>query len=591
MAIPAYRSDGHSGKGAASARVNKRIRIRAQDLVRAKDLTDELKVSPVVGRVLAARGFTPGEDLKNYITPTLKNGLPDPSRLKNLKEGARTIAECHRAGGSIAICCDFDVDGLSGGSVVHDFFNAAGIKSKVFVPDRFADGYGLNEKTVKEIAQSGFSLLLTIDFGTTNFKELTVAKELGLKTVVVDHHHMTGEPPPADVFINPHQKGCGFANGIACAAGLAWYLVLALTKEFSDCGIDAKDYLELACLGTICDMVPLIGVNRVIAKRGLESLTVSKRPGLRALRNVIGVKGAVGCSDVSFGIGPRLNAAGRIVHGELVVELLTTRDSIRADKLARDLNELNAERQTIEGIVKERAIEQIERELESRAQHGQGADLSGLVAWHEEFHTGVIGIVAQRLVEHFYRPAAVMGMDSAGIWKGSVRGIRGFSVIEALASVKDHLIKFGGHEGAGGFSVSEDNVLAFKAAFVAECAKRLEKIEREPFVDVDTEANLEECTPLLVKQLEGLAPFGMGNPAPVVLLKGLTVKESRVLKDAHLKVLLSDGKRFITGLMWRQTSHPALQVGNKVMIACKPDINNYGGNQELQATLLAVEGE
>jgi single-stranded-DNA-specific exonuclease len=367
--------------------------------------------------------------------------------------------------------------------------------------------------------------------------------------------------------------------------------VLALTKEFGDRGIDAKDYLELACLGTICDMVPLIGVNRVIAKRGLESLTVSKRPGLRALRNVIGIKGAVGCSDVSFGIGPRLNAAGRIVHGELVVELLTTRDSIRADKLARDLNELNAERQTIEGIVKERAIEQVEREIESSAQRGEGNELSGLVAWHEEFHTGVIGIVAQRLVEHFYRPAAVMGMDSPGIWKGSVRGMRGFSVVEALASVKEHLIKFGGHEGAGGFSVHEDNVLAFKAAFVAECAKRLEKIEKEPFVDVDTEANLEECTPLLVKQLEGLAPFGMGNPAPVVLLKGLTVKESRVLKDAHLKVLLTDGKRFITGLMWRQTSHPALQVGNKVMIACKPDINNYGGNQELQATLLAVEGE
>jgi single-stranded-DNA-specific exonuclease len=184
-----------------------------------------------------------------------------------------------------------------------------------------------------------------------------------------------------------------------------------------------------------------------------------------------------------------------------------------------------------------------------------------------------------------------MGMDSSGIWKGSVRGIRGFSVVEALAAVKDHLIKFGGHEGAGGFSVHEDSVLAFKEAFIAECAKRLEKIEKEPFVDVDTEANLEECTPLLVKQLEGLAPFGMGNPAPVVLLRGLTVKDSRVLKDAHLKVLLSDGKRFITGLMWRQTSHPALQVGNKVMVACKPDINNYGGNQELQATLLAVEAE
>ena len=589
MAIPAYRSDGHSGHRSGAARAQKRIRVRQQDAERAWEIAQELKVSEVVGRVLAARGFAPGEELKNFITPTLRNGLPDPTTLKNLFTAAQAIVACHAAGKAIAICCDFDVDGLSGGSVVHDFCNAAGISSKVFVPDRFVDGYGLHERVVREIAAAGFGMLLTIDFGTTNAKELQIARELGLATVVVDHHHMSGEPPPADVFINPHQKGCGFAKGIACAAGLAWYLVLALTKEVKGTSIDAKEYLELACLGTICDMVPLVGVNRVIAKRGLEALSESKRPGLRALRNVIGIKGAVGCGDVSFGIGPRLNAAGRIVHGELVVELLTTRDSTRADKLARDLNELNAERQVIEGAVKEQAIEQIERQMSESQSRGEGSELWGLVAWHEEFHTGVIGIVAQRLVEHFYRPAAVMGMDSPGIWKGSVRGIRGFSVVEALGAVKEHLMKFGGHEGAGGFSVREESVVAFQEAFRAECQKRLQDIERDPFVDVDAEALLEECSVQVVRELEGLAPFGMGNPTPVILVRDLLVKEVRVLKDAHLKVLLSNGKRFITGLMWRQTSHPALQVGKRINIACKPDINTYGGNQELQATLQAVE--
>ncbi len=589
MVISAYRSDSQSAYQRGAARVLKRIRVRAQQLERAREIAAVLGVSEVVGRVLAARGFEPGIELDNYITPTLKNGLPDPKNLKNLEAAAKAIAQCHASGKAIAICCDFDVDGLSGGSVVHDFCNAAKVTSKVFVPDRFTDGYGLNERVVREIAAAGYGLLLTIDFGTTNAKELLIAKELGLTTVVVDHHHMSAEPPPADVFINPHQKGCGFAKGIACAAGLAWYLVLALSKEFKDAGLDAKDYLELACLGTICDMVPLIGVNRVIAKRGLEALSVSKRPGLKALRNVIGIKGAVGCGDVSFGIGPRLNAAGRIVHGELVVELLTTRDSIRADKLARDLNELNAERQAVEAAVKQQAIEQIELQMSELHANSSQSDLWGLVAWHEEFHTGVIGIVAQRLVEHFYRPAAVMGMDSPGIWKGSVRGIRGFSVVEALGSVKEHLIKFGGHDGAGGFSVREESVLAFKEAFQAECERRLRDIEREPFVDVDAEALLEECSVQVVRELEGLAPFGMGNPTPVVLIKDLIVKEVRVLKDAHLKLLLSNGKRFITGLMWRQTSHPALEVGKRVNIACKPDINTYGGNQELQATLQAVE--
>jgi single-stranded-DNA-specific exonuclease len=577
MAIPAYAEHGSKN---GSSKVMKRIRLRSHDSNIAHAIVNELKTHDVVGRILAARGFFPGEDLKNYLQPTLRNGLPDPSKLKNLPEAVEAIAACHRAGKTIAICCDFDVDGLSGGSVVHDFFNAAGIASKVFVPDRFVDGYGLHEHVVRQIAEAGFGLLLTIDFGTTNVKELTVAKELGLTTVVVDHHHISDAPPPADVFINPHQKGCGFANGTASAAGLAWYLVLGLAKEFKESGIDAKSYLELACLGTICDMVPLIGVNRVIAKRGLESLSESKRPGLRALRNVIGVRGNVGCSDVSFGIGPRLNAAGRIVHGELVVELLTTRDSVRADKLARDLNELNAERQVIENAVKEAAIAQIE---------ASGGPSWGLVAWHEDFHTGVIGIVAQRLVEHFYRPSAVMGMDSQGIWKGSVRGIKGFSVVEALGAVKQHLIKFGGHEGAGGFSVKAENLESFREAFNLECQKRLENIEIVPYVDADAEATLEECTVPLVRELSNLAPFGMGNPTPVVLVRDLTVKEVRVLKDAHLKVLLSDGRRFITGLMWRQTSHPALQIGKRVQIACKPDVNTFNGSLELQATLQAVE--
>jgi single-stranded-DNA-specific exonuclease len=575
MAIPSFKSESSPG-----ARINKRIRLKSHDSGVAKAIAAEMGTSNVVGRVLAARGFVPGEDLKNYISPTLRQGLPEPSTLKNLEAAAKALVACHNSGKAIAICCDFDVDGLSGGSVVHDFFNSVGISSKVFVPNRFVDGYGLNERTVREIAEAGFGLLLTIDFGTTNVKELTVARELGLLSVVVDHHHISADPPPADVFVNPHQKGCGFANGIACAAGLAWYLVLALRKELGATSADPKNFLDLACLGTICDMVPLVGVNRVIAKRGLEALSETRRPGLKALRNVIGIRGNVGCSDVSFGIGPRLNAAGRIVHGELVVELLTTHDSDKAEKLARQLNELNGERQAIEAAVKEEAIAQIAR--------GGGPDW-GLVAWHEEFHTGVIGIVAQRLVEHYYRPSAVMGMDTPGVWKGSVRGIKGFSVIEALGAVGEHLIKFGGHEGAGGFSVAEEMLQDFKAAFIEECKERLSKIETTPFVDADTVATLDEFTVPLVKELSNLAPFGVGNPAPVVVFKNLLVKEVKVLKDAHMKILFSDGKRFVTGVMWRQKEHPALRPNACVDIACKPDISTYNGTTELQAVLQAVE--
>lgn len=576
MAIPAVRREIKD----ASYRVHRRIRVREQNLSGAEAIVKASGVDPVVGRILAARGFSPGKELDNFLSPTLKDGLPNPQELKNLSRACELIAACHKSGKAIAICCDFDVDGLSGGSVVHGFFREAGVQSKVFVPDRFADGYGLNERVVREIAKAGFGLLLTIDFGTTNVKELTVAKELGLVTVVVDHHHTGGKVPPADVFVNPHQDGCGFAKKIPCAAGLAWYLVLGLKKELQKSDIDPKSFLDLACLGTICDMVPLVGVNRVIAKRGLESLTMTRRPGLKAMKNLIGIQRAVECSDVSFGIGPRLNAAGRIVHGEVVVELLTTDDSNRAEKLAKQLNDLNAERQEIENSVKQEAISIVEQ---------SGGPGAGIVVWNEEFHTGVIGIVAQRLVETYYRPSIVMGMDSEGVFKGSVRGIKNFSVVETLAAVGEYLLKFGGHDGAGGFSVKKENLEKFKDAFIQECTHRLEKIETTPFADADTEVILSEITIPMINQLKGLAPFGTGNPAPTVLLRKMRVVEVRDIKATHLKALLSDGKRYISAVMWRQAHHPDLFINNTVDVVFRPEVTTWGGSTELQANVQAIE--
>jgi single-stranded-DNA-specific exonuclease len=560
--------------------VHKRIRLRAQHAEKAEAIAAGYGLNLVTGRVLAARGFEPDETLKHFINPSLKESLPEPTTLKNIGAACELIKNTIAAGGSVAICCDFDVDGLSGGSQVHHFFRSIGVTSKVFVPDRFEDGYGLNEEMIRDIAAQGFALVVTIDYGTTNKKELTVARELGLKTIVVDHHHVV-ENPPADVFINPHQAGCGFAGKILCAAGLAWYLIVALRRVLPQAsGVDVRRYLDLACLGTICDMVPLIGANRTIAKRGLEQLGHTERVGLRALMNVMGVKGQVGCSDVSFGLGPRLNAAGRMVHGDLVIELLTTDDSRQADTIAQRLNKLNLERQETENEVKEIALRMI-RSLDALP--------SALVVWEPDFHTGVIGIVAQRLVETFYRPAAVMGIDKDGIYKGSVRGIKGLSVVEALGAVKSHLLKFGGHDGAGGFSVAIEKVEDFAAAFDAECARRLRKIETQPFVDGDTEVTLSEVDLRLVDELEKFAPFGMGNPSPVLVARGVRVHDIRILKETHLKAILTDGKRQVSAVMWRQTGHPALVVGNKVDVAFRPDSNTFNGNTEVQAHLQAVE--
>lgn len=561
--------------------VRRRIALREQHPRIAQAIALRHNLHPVAARVLAARGFRDDDSLSLYLSPSLREGLPEPEGLKNLDAASQLIASTISRGESIAICCDFDVDGLSGGSQVHHFLHCVGADSKVFVPDRFTEGYGLNEGMVRSIASEGRRLLIAIDFGTTNEAQLNLARELGLKTIVIDHHHVGAHRPAADVFVNPQQPGCGFAEGVLSASGLAWYLLVALRKDLPAArSVDVREYLDLACLGTICDMVPLRGANRVIAKRGLEQLAKSKRPGLRALMQLSGVNREVSCYHVSFGIGPRINAAGRMVHGESVIELLATSDSVQAEKLAHRLNRLNAERQEMEQRVKERAVKELERRVELP---------SGIVIWDPDFHTGVVGIVAQRLVEMFYRPSAVMGVDQDGNFKGSVRGIRGLNVVEVLEATAPHLIKFGGHEGAGGFSVTPQNVAAFADAFDRECQLRMRTLDLEPKAEADTMITLGELDVELVEHLKNFAPFGMGNPAPSVLVEGLKVKETRVLKGTHLKVLLTDGTRYLQGMLWRETSHPALLPGKIVRVVCRPELNTYGGVTDIQANIQAVE--
>ncbi len=561
--------------------VHKRIRLRTQNPQEADAIAGKFKLSEIASRILAARGYKADSKLKHYITPSLKEGLPDPDQLRNSDAALEMIQDIIRHKGKIAICCDFDVDGLSGGAQLKHFFDSLGVKCEVFVPDRFKDGYGLNERILREAAKGKANLLICVDFGTRNHSELELARALGLQTIVLDHHHVEAIETPGDVFINPMHSDCGFAERVLCASGLAWYLIWKLKRGLKQAkDIDVKGYLDLACLGTICDMVPLIGANRVIAKRGLEFLATTERAGLQALKKVAGVGNKMTCSHVSFGIGPRLNAAGRMINGQMVVNLLTTDDDEYAQKLARKLNFLNLERQEVEHRVKEQAVAQIRNKSELPW---------GLVAHDKEFHTGVIGIVAQRLVEAFYRPSVVLGPDSDDVYKGSVRGIKGFSVVDTLAALSDLLIKYGGHEGAGGFSIKQSKLSEFEEAFAKACQQRLTQIENEPYVEADTDADIRNLEVKLINELEQFSPFGMGNPGPSLLFSGLKVTDVRVLKDAHLKATLSDGGASIAALMWRQTAHPALKKGQSVNVVGRPDSNSYRGNTEMQITLQAVE--
>lgn len=566
---------------ALKLKLPKKIELRPQALEEAQRICEKHNINSVTARILAARGFTAGNKLQNFLEPTLAQGLPDPIDLKNLFAAASLIREHLKKGEAIALCCDFDVDGLSGGAIVTDFLRNLGARVEVFVPDRFKEGYGLNNRMLDDAISRDCKLLIAVDYGTSNHNEILKAKSLGLKTIIIDHHHISGPIPEADIFINPQQDGCGFADKSLCAAGLAWYLLVALRKVMPEesQAIDVRDYLELACLGTICDMVPLQGANRVIAKRGLEKLSISTRAGIIALKDVARIFGQLKGNHIGFGLGPRINAAGRMLSGNLVIDLLTTKDSKKALDIAKKLDELNQARQDIETKIKTKAIDKV----------NQSKDLPyGIVVWDAKFHTGVIGIVAQRLSEAFYRPSAVCGADG-DVFKGSVRGIKGLSVVEALGKVGHLLIKYGGHEGAGGFSIEEKNLEEFKLAFDQACKELMQNISNSPVVKADTEVSLSDLNEEVVNELNSFSPFGIANPAPQLLIENLEVHEIKVLKNQHMKIILKDSNNKINGLLWQETEHPALYKGSRVRIICRPEVNSYFGNRSLQLNIQAVE--
>ena len=563
---------------------NKKIILRDKKSEVAKKIRDKFNLSEITSNILASRGFNDDTEISHFINPTFKSGLPNPSLIKDMDKALNLLVEAIKNNDNVAICCDFDVDGLTSSSQMQNFLSSLNIKSKIYVPDRFSEGYGLNERMIDDAKKDGAALLLSLDYGTTNQKQVMYAKDNGLKVLIVDHHHVGQNDPNSDSFINPKQEGCGFTEYELCTAGLVWYLIIALKKRLEEIGFknlkDPKEFIDLAAIGTICDMVPLVGPNRVIAKKGLEFLNDTKRVGLIALKNSIGINKKVTSYDVSFSIGPRLNAAGRMDSGEIVTELLTTNDEKRAKRIAERLEKLNSQRQKIEEQVKKEAIKQVEK-LDYIP--------SGICVYHPNFHTGIIGIVAQRLVETYYKPSIVLGLDGDGIYKGSMRGIENFSVIECLEALSPYLEKFGGHTMAGGLSIRRESIKVFASEFNKYCEKKFKYIDSTCKVTADIELTIEDLTKNVIDELNLFSPYGSANPAPILLCKNLEVKKVYILKNAHLKVVFSDeSNKMLTGMLWRQIEHPFLKEGRKVNLAFKPTVSNYFGIEEIQANIVAV---
>lgn len=439
---------------------------------------------------------------------------------------------------------DYDVDGVCSTALLTTFLGEVGLEARTYIPHRLGEGYGLNKTAIEKLAQEGTQLLVTLDCGITSHAEIAYANGLGLEVIVVDHHAVPETMPPAVAVLNPLQPGCDYPTKWLCAGGVTFNLCMALRKSLRERGHFAalqkpepnlKQLLDLVALATVADVVPLTGANRVFVRHGLEMLTAAQRPGVRALKEVSQLAGGrVTASHVGFRLGPRINAAGRLDDASLGLQLLLSRDVQSARPLALKLDAANAERQQIERAMLQGALEQAQTFVDRGAR--------GLVLAKEGWHPGVVGIVASRVVEHFHRPTVLIGSFD-GTWRGSARSIEGFHLYDALKGCSGHLAKFGGHKAAAGLSIDPANLEAFRAAFEAVTGGLLDDEALVPRQRVDAVVAPAELDTGAYQALSTLAPFGMGNPEPVLAVKRQLTRP-RVLENkqpglpGHLKLSL-----------------------------------------------------
>ena len=482
--------------------------IKSVDESSVSQLARSLDVPPLIARLLIHRGASSSEAAKDFLCQEL-GALAPPEQMADLSRAASLIRTAIRAKERILIVGDYDVDGLTSSAVLYRLFYGLGADVQVHIPHRLEEGYGLKSAVIEEAQRSGVKLLVTADCGTTSFEELEFAGSRGIQTIVVDQHDLKEDKrPPASAFLNPLQPGCAYPEKEMSSVGVAFTLARGLLQSEPGGLFKAWKDLDLVALGTIADVAPLTGENRILVKTGLYALRGTRKPGLRALLSRVGLAGQeLSPEEVSFNLAPPINAAGRIGSAEKSFRLLITEDAQEAEVLASAICQENRNRAALGRTAFQRALSKVTREIDFNQDRV-------IVLGDEEWHPGVIGILAARLARRFHRPAVVISLRGP-LCRGSARSIQPFHLTEALHSVREHLVDFGGHPGAAGLTIARDRVGGFREALNRVAHEKLTSRMLTPLVEVDAELPLSAITDELMRDLELLAPFGTGNPRPV----------------------------------------------------------------------------
>lgn len=559
--------------------MNRKWQVNEIDNNEIERIEKNFNISKLVASIIAGKGLKTDEEIEVFLHPR-RTDFHNPFLMPDMEKAANRIVEAIKNNEKVAIYGDYDVDGITSSTVLHRFLKDRGLNTNIYIPNRLCEGYGLNAEEIKKIAEEGHTLMITVDCGITGKAEVELAKSLGIDTIVTDHHEPPEELPEAIAVVDCKRKDNKYPFRELAGVGVTFKLTQAISKILNLKEEENLKYLDIVCIGTISDIVPLVGENRTISKLGLMLLNQTKNVGLKVLLESLGYK-KIDSTAVSFGIAPRVNACGRMGHERVALELFLTDDVKRARELAKELNDFNTKRQEIEKRIFEEALEQIK--------NGQEEKNPCIILRKENWHHGVIGIVSSKITEMYFKPSILMAIEGEDC-KGSGRSIPGFDIHEALEKCNKNIKQFGGHSMAIGITVESANFEAFKSS-VLNYAKEKHIEDIVPVLNIDEKLQLKDITMKDVRDLALLEPFGEANKPPLFQINNVKIETIRTLSEGkHLKMdIKDDNTKFGTIGFNLGSLANEYKIGDKIDIAGYLEINSFGGRDSIQINIKDIK--
>jgi len=573
--------------------VERKWTFHPHDEAGIRRLCGQLRVSPLLGQVLLARGFSQVDSARAFLGTKLSD-LHDPSGLPGINAAADLIVQAIQDKRRITIYGDYDVDGITGTSILWHCLQLSNATVDYYIPCRLEEGYGLNNAALQQLHEEDPQrLVVSVDCGIASVAEAAMAKSIGLELIITDHHHIGSQLPDALVLVHPRLPGSTYPFGDLCGAGVAFKLAWAICQRLGD-GKKAsprmKEFLKqavgLAALGTVADVVPLLGENRVIVRYGLQTVREQSSLGMKALMRVAGLfdKPELRADDIGFGLGPRINAAGRLGQARLAVELLTTENAERATKLAEYLDTLNNNRKTVERRILKQAREMV-------AEHPEWEKHKTLVLAHHDWHPGVIGIVASRVTEEFGKPTVLIALRDDGTGQGSGRSWAGFDLYSGLESCREHVVSFGGHKAAAGVRLKATAVGSVRETLASWAAENFHPTAADTELRIDAEVLLSEVTFPAVRELERLGPFGQENPQPRFVASRVELAEPPKTMgegDRHLAIKVRQQGTTMRGVAFGRGdwAEQLQSTVGPISVTFAPVINTFNGFNKVELHLI-----